>query len=192
MVWASTPVNTNVVMLTPPGSPKPASRAGPRTRTRTSGNVISETSRSRSRSSFTKSRWAITAIADSSARGPRVRGRRSATGASRSRGTVRSAIAVTLAGRASQRVGAELGSADDLEVCVLERRRVGADERQRGLDRAQDAVDVRCSDIDPERPVAGGLEVQSHELGPEGVSVGGVDQQVLVRERGRELRRRPG
>src|SRR5439155_885255 len=64
--WAITPVNTNVVTSTPPGWPYPAWRVGPRRRTRVSGRAKSAKIRSRSRSSLTRSRCAMTRTADTS------------------------------------------------------------------------------------------------------------------------------
>src|SRR3970282_675426 len=66
IVWARTPVKTKAVRSKPPSEPKPAWRAGPSSRIRISGKASSEKSRSRSRRSLMKSRWAITAIAESS------------------------------------------------------------------------------------------------------------------------------
>src|SRR3954447_12074912 len=96
------------------------------------------------------------------------------------------------AGRPASRLEAELRAADDLQIRVLERRRMGPNKRQGRLDRSKNGVGLGGGDIDAERTVAGGLTAQATQLGAKALPIVGVDLQPLARERGGQLRRRSG
>src|SRR5687768_1047467 len=72
-VWASTPVKTKASRSIPLASPKPACRLVPSTPMKIIGKTRSATRRARSRSSLTRSRWAMASTAESSCIGRLLR-----------------------------------------------------------------------------------------------------------------------
>src|SRR3970282_2140745 len=79
--------------------------------------------------------------------------------------------------------------AHDLEVRILEARRVGPDPAQGRLDRLQRPVRSRAVERGPERAVARGGEPEARELETQARAVVGVDDEVLASQLGLERRR---
>src|SRR4051812_22760296 len=115
-----------------------------------SGNEKSAMIRVRSRSSLMRSRWASVSTPESSVMFFRLR--------SCSFGLRR----------------------HDLEVRVLERRRVRADERQRRLDRPQDRMDAATREHDLEWAFALDGQLEPRKLVAQAPSVVGIDEDVLL------------
>src|SRR5439155_15404682 len=74
------------------------------------------------------------------------------------------------------------GAAHDLEVCVLEARRVGLHDAERGLDAAEHRMDGMAVELDLEGGSAARRIAKPSELLAQSGPVGGIDEHVFLDE----------
>src|SRR5437660_7864153 len=91
----------------------------------------------------------------------------------------RSSLMKSRCARARMAEASLTGAAHDLEVCVLEARRVGLHDAERGLDAAEHRVDGMGVELDLEGGSAARRIAKRCEVVAQRGPVGGVDEHVL-------------